>query len=594
MTSPHDPELLLAYLAGEMPAAEAAALEARLKNEPALADHYLTLARDEAVLAEWAKLHAGAVPEPAEPAKLAPPSRKRRLVFAAAAVVALAASILLAAGVYFYPWSQPAAASGPVAVVEDVQGEVMLVVNGEPTPVANGQALFDGAELRTGGEGSYAVVRFPDAARLELSADTIARLEKGAPRTKRDAGSRRVFVSSGQLTAEVTQTPMVLATPHAEVLADDGRFVCNIAKSGTCVEPEKGQVRVTRRGHAAVDVAPGFYLVADNGTETKPRRRPTPANAPLATLSDAPGPIPTLVCTADGGTLISGSADGTVRFWDVATRQLKSTIKAYPNAVRLLAVSPDGLTLATAGHDRTLRVWDVRTGEEKYTLPKRAEIECVAFSPEGSTLAVGSAAGKDGFQLRLYDVVTGLPVGAALRTANPKSAITALAFADDGRTLATGDRDGIIRLWTLTDNPLRDKDAERFRFEAGRILQAHTQEVRALVFAPNGAKLASAGRDGAAFVWDVAAGVTVLQIAEPGREVRSVAFSPDGSLLATGGGDGTARIWQTRDGLEYAQFHSHKHNVTRVLFLDETTLVTSGSDKFIKLWKLPPTRPDGL
>src|SRR5262249_60314943 len=60
MSRPDDAERLLAYLAGELPDADALALEARLKAEPRLAEQYLALARDEAVLNEWARMTTGA------------------------------------------------------------------------------------------------------------------------------------------------------------------------------------------------------------------------------------------------------------------------------------------------------------------------------------------------------------------------------------------------------------------------------------------------------------------------------------------------------------------------------------------------------
>jgi ferric-dicitrate binding protein FerR (iron transport regulator) len=594
MSRPDD-ELLLAYLAGQLPDADAAALEARLKAEPPLAEQYLTLARDEAVLNEWARVTAGTVELGTRSAERgAKTPAPRRFAFRGrrwAVAAALAAALLLAVGVWYFLRPAAPAAPGPDAVVEDTQGEVVLVVNGQATPVEKGQKLFVGAELRTVGEGSSAVVRYPDQGRLELSADTTARLEQGAPKTKTDAGSWRVWVPEGQLTAEVTQRPMVLATPHAEVLAGVGSFFCNIALGSTCVEPEKGRVRVTRKGHAAVDVEAGFYAVADDESVSRPRLRPTPVTGPLATLTSGPGALPCLAYTPDGRTLIAAANDGSVHFWDVAARRLVNTIKAHPGPIRALAVSPDGRTFATAGQDRFVRVWDAATGEEKYALQKRTAIECLAFAPDGRTLAVGSVAGKEGAALRLYDVATGVACG-ALRVANPKGAVSAVAFSGDGRTLATGDRDGKVQLWGVSENPewsgLKGPGLERYTFAERRTLSGHTLDVRALAFSPDGRLLASAGREGTARVWEVNEGEPALHLTEHGRDVRWVAFSRDGTLLATAGGDGTARVWQTSDGQEYAIYRT-KHPAARALFSpDGATLATCGADKFIRLWKLQP------
>ena len=62
----------------------------------------------------------------------------------------------------------------------------------------------------------------------------------------------------------------------------------------------------------------------------------------------------------DGKTLASGSADGTVRLWDVATRQqIGSPLAAHAGSVYSVAFSPDGKTLASGSGDGTVRLWDV-------------------------------------------------------------------------------------------------------------------------------------------------------------------------------------------------------------------------------------------
>ena len=67
----------------------------------------------------------------------------------------------------------------------------------------------------------------------------------------------------------------------------------------------------------------------------------------------------------DGKTLATGSADDTVRLWDVATRQqIGSRLTGHADWVSSVAFSPDGKTLASGSYDGTVRLWDVATQQQ--------------------------------------------------------------------------------------------------------------------------------------------------------------------------------------------------------------------------------------
>ena len=67
----------------------------------------------------------------------------------------------------------------------------------------------------------------------------------------------------------------------------------------------------------------------------------------------------------DGKTLVSGSADCTIKLWDVATGQERAALKGHTSAVQSIAFSPDGKTLASGSEDKTIKLWDVATGQER-------------------------------------------------------------------------------------------------------------------------------------------------------------------------------------------------------------------------------------
>src|SRR5262249_56851577 len=80
---------------------------------------------------------------------------------------------------------------------------------------------------------------------------------------------------------------------------------------------------------------------------------------------------------------------------------------------------------------------------------------------------------------------------------------------------------------------------------ACQILRAHTDSVFAAAFHPDGTRLATAGRDRAIWLWDLARGEDVARLQGHASYVWSLAFSPDRATLVSGSGDSTLRLWDT-------------------------------------------------
>jgi WD40 repeat protein len=150
-----------------------------------------------------------------------------------------------------------------------------------------------------------------------------------------------------------------------------------------------------------------------------------------------------------GEQLLSGSSDGTIMIWSTATGRPLRTIDATKAEVRSIAVSVDGRYLAAGLRYGTVKVWSLDDGKEHHVFPGRGDMCAVAFSPDGKLLAGSEGDWNSGGIVALRDVTTGTCV-ARMRHAGE---ILAVVFSGAGDLVATGAADNTVRLWKLPPSP---------------------------------------------------------------------------------------------------------------------------------------------
>ena len=119
-------------------------------------------------------------------------------------------------------------------------------------------------------------------------------------------------------------------------------------------------------------------------------------------------------------------------------------------------------------------------------------------------------------------------------------------------------------------------------------IAAHDGAIRAVAISPDGTRIATAGADGTARVWDAGKGTRVSEYTGHTGEVRSIAFSPDGTSIATGGADATVQLWDPATGAGTRTLNDGSLGVVRSLrFLaDGTRLATARTDGTAGVWSV--------
>jgi WD40 repeat protein/serine/threonine protein kinase len=217
--------------------------------------------------------------------------------------------------------------------------------------------------------------------------------------------------------------------------------------------------------------------------------------------------------SADFSTLAQPLNDGSVKIWNLQTHD-STVLKVSRGAVEFALLSPDGGTLITGGRNHTLRCWDLSAGTN---VAIGTNIHKAVLSPDARTLV----AFGEGDTLELWD----FPTRSLRASVSVEAQLGAEpSFSKDSRLLAVICPDDMIRvLNTVTGRWLG-------------VFSGHKQSVSSVAFSPDAKTLASSSEDSTLKLWNVATQQELFTIRRLGGAPRGLMFSPDGRVLAAGSG----------------------------------------------------------
>jgi WD40 repeat protein len=271
----------------------------------------------------------------------------------------------------------------------------------------------------------------------------------------------------------------------------------------------------------------------------------------------------------DGQHALSGSVDGTLKLWDLASGAVLQTFVGHAGAVTAVTVLPDGRRAVSGSADRMLKLWDLSSGAVLQTFEgHRQWVRAVTLLSDQRRLVSG---GED-CTVRLWDLAS----GSVLRTFEGHAgAVRSVIELPDAKRILSGSADRTLKVWDL---------------ESGSLLQTfegHSNWINGVAALPNGRHAISASDDGTLQVWDVDSGLAVQTLSGHSGGVNAVTVLAEGQRVLSGGDDGTVKLWDLASGTVSRSFDGHADWVRVVTVLpDGQRALSASDDRTLKLWDL--------
>ncbi|XP_062873352.1 telomerase protein component 1-like [Trichomycterus rosablanca] len=290
----------------------------------------------------------------------------------------------------------------------------------------------------------------------------------------------------------------------------------------------------------------------------------------------------------DEGVVLTTSYDGQVEVWDVHSGCRTAHLNAHSNRITGCDVSSDRKHFATVSLDFNLKVWASQRGTQVVSLQNPAPLNCVAFDPEGSVLAVGCWDGT----VRLWDWIrqeTLTTLSGHQCSVRSVTFSSSSSCASSSSLLCSGGLDGEVRLWSVAASTCVWRS------------RAHRGSTETLRFLCDGETLLSAGHDGMVQLWSGGLGCSVAVLGEEKKLLKTSASKhvavPEGAALCVAVSGHHAAVGYHGDGVKVYNLQSGERvwttedlrvSVSCVLWLQDggsVFLLSGGFDQRLRLWR---------
>jgi WD40 repeat protein/predicted Ser/Thr protein kinase len=273
--------------------------------------------------------------------------------------------------------------------------------------------------------------------------------------------------------------------------------------------------------------------------------------------------VNSLAISADGQTLVSGSADQRLKVWNLANEEETHSFN-HADGVLSVAISSDGKIIASGSVNKTIKVWNLETQKSTQVLTGHSgQVMSLAFHPKNNNIIFSGSGDKT---IKIWDINNQKCTHTHTKHS---SGITSIAVSPDGKTLVSGSYDKTIIV--LPD----------------QILESHSDVVLSVAISPDGQTVISGSRDKEIKVWNLRSGELLYTLTGHKGSVLSITISSDGKTLFSGSEDKTVKVWDLTTQQEINTITKYLDAVTSLeISPDGKTLISGSHDGTIKIWSV--------
>lgn len=320
------------------------------------------------------------------------------------------------------------------------------------------------------------------------------------------------------------------------------------------------------------------------GTHLIPGRRHKGASVPkpvwhppwkmLRVISGHGGWVRAIAVDPTNEWFVTGSADRTIKIWDLASGTLRLTLTGHISTVRGVVVSSRSPYLFSCGEDKMVKCWDLEYNKViRHYHGHLSGVYSMALHPTLDVLVTG---GRDA-TARVWDIRTKANVHTLT---GHQQTVVGLATQALEPQIITGSMDSTIRLWDLVAG------------RASAVLTNHKKAVRAIVTHPSEYTFASASPDNIK-KWQCPEGKFLHNITGANTIVNALAINEDGVMVA-GADNGRLHFYDWKSGYNFCtpetiaqpgSLESERGIFAAMFDHSGSRLITGEADKTIKIWK---------